>query len=94
MAGNLCFAFWGMQMKNLLDKVGTRSPQLLVDNILGHMGSMYTTLDKPAEEAHLFKEESLKIQDDALSNGPAAIAYTSIVFLCLEENFLSLSFLV
>ncbi|CAK9221317.1 unnamed protein product [Sphagnum troendelagicum] len=56
-----------LEMKNLLDKVGTRSPQLLVDNILGHMGSMYTTLGKPAEEACQLKEESPKIQDDALS---------------------------
>jgi hypothetical protein len=39
-----------MHMKNLIEKVGTWSPQLLVDNVLGHMDNMYTTMGKPIEE--------------------------------------------
>ncbi len=38
-------------MKKLIEKVGTRSPQLLVENVLGDMDNMYTTMGKPMEEA-------------------------------------------
>jgi hypothetical protein len=38
-------------MKKLIEKVGTRSLQFLVDNVWGHMDNMYTTMGKPIEEA-------------------------------------------
>jgi hypothetical protein len=62
-------------MKNLLEKVGTRFPQLLVDNVLRHMDNMYTTMGKPIEEALPLKQENLEIQDDALSTWTCNIAY-------------------
>lgn len=62
-------------MKILIEKVGTRSPQLLVDNVLGHMDNMYTTMGKPIEEALPWKQENLEIQDDAFSKWTCNVTY-------------------
>jgi hypothetical protein len=62
-------------MKKLIEKIGIRSPQLLVDNVLGHMDNMYTTMGKPIEKAFPLKQENFKIQDDAFNQWTYNIAY-------------------
>jgi len=46
-----------------------------VDNVLGHMDNMYTTMGKPNEEALPLKQDNFKIQDDAFSKWTCNIAY-------------------
>lgn len=46
-----------------------------MDNVLGHMDNMYTTMGKPIEEALPLKQKNLKIQDDALNKWTCNIAY-------------------
>jgi len=52
-----------MQTKEVVDKFGSDSAQPLLDSVLEHMGSMYTSLGKP-EEALPYYQRSLKIQEE------------------------------
>ncbi len=52
-----------MQTKEVVDKLGSDSAQPLLNSVLEHMGSMYTSLGKP-EEALPHYQRSLKIQEE------------------------------
>jgi hypothetical protein len=52
-----------MQTKEVVDKLDSDSAQPLLDSVLEHMGSMYTSLGKP-EEALPYYQRSLKIQEE------------------------------
>jgi tetratricopeptide (TPR) repeat protein len=51
------------ETKEVVDKFGSDSAQPLLDSVLEHMGSMYTSLGKP-EEALPYYQRSLKIQEE------------------------------
>ncbi|KAH8970073.1 hypothetical protein BDL97_02G068500 [Sphagnum fallax] len=51
------------ETKEVVDKLGSDSAQPLLDSVLEHMGSMYTSLGKP-EEALPYYQRSLKIQEE------------------------------
>jgi len=53
------------QIRDILKKVGPDTHQPLLDNILGHMGQMYSALGKPAEAVPML-EDSLEIQENIM----------------------------
>ncbi len=57
-----------------------------MDNILGHMDNMYTTMGKLAKKTLPLKQENLKIQDDALNKWTCNIAYV-LAYLSWRKLF-------
>jgi hypothetical protein len=64
------FPTWAcLQIKAIMPSVGMGAMQPLADKILEHMGTMYTTLGKPAEGL-LYYLRSIQIQEELVGNYP------------------------
>lgn len=72
-----------MQIRDILKKVGPDTHQPLLDNILSHMGQMYSALGKPAEAVPML-EDSLEIQENIMGEVITQILYhVFLMHICL-----------
>lgn len=72
-----------MQIREILKKVGPNTDHPLLDNILGHMGEMYSALGKPAQAVPML-EDNLEIQENILGEVIAQILYhVFLMHICL-----------